>query len=286
MSWSADYVAHLDPQTSTMRLECWASVTNGTGIPYKDAKITFVAGSPNRAVREPPTSAPFAAKAPSDGRVDLVAVAGVVPMSPSAVGELYEYPATAPATIGVDQMSRVRMFQAESVPVRFDYSIRLGGMSPWTQPGQQDRVGAQLALKFENEKRGGLGLPLPSGGIRVYESDGGRERYTGADTIGDVPKDAPIGLTLSKVFDVYATPALVKSQKIDKHTMRQTMRITGHNSKSTEVTLRVVEGMYGTPWKVVAGDKPERLNVNETQWKLTIPANGEKTIETTFDIRY
>lgn len=287
LSWSADYVAHLDSETSTMRLECWASVTNGTGIPYKDASITFVAGSPNRGVKARAKTEAAGGLAdgefnrPYSATVDAPAVA-----APSAVGELYEYPASAPATIGVNQMSRVRMFQAESIPVRFDYNVHLGGMSPWTQPGLQDRVGAQLAVKFENDKKGGLGFPLPAGGVRVFENDGSKDRYTGADTVSDVPKDTPVNLSLTKVFDVYAQPTLIKSQKIDKHTMRQTMRIKAHNSKSKEITLRVVNNMYGTPWKVISGEASERINSNEVQWKIIIPANSDKTIETTFDIKY
>jgi len=288
MSWSADYVAHLDPETSTMRLECWASVTNGTGIPYKDASITFVAGSPNRGVRMRAKAeiAGLAEDTSYGGRPDAPATLAAPAMAPSAVGELYEYPATAPATIGIDQMSRVRMFQAESIPVRFDYNVHLNGMSPWTQPGTQDRFGAQLAVKFENKKDGGLGLPLPAGGVRVFENDGKKDRYTGADTMSDVPKDTPVNLSLTKVFDVYAQPTLVKSQKIDKHTVRQTLRIKAHNSKTKEITLRVVNNMYGTPWKAFSGEKPEKLNANEVQWNIVIPANSDKTIETTFDIKY
>jgi len=284
LSWTADYVAHLDPSSSSMRIECWASVTNGTGIPFHDANITFVAGSPNRAVRQK-AKMEYAGRE-SDGMFNGTISAAAPSVSPSAVGELYEYPATAPATLGVDQMSRVRMFQAENIPVRFDYNVRLGGMSPWGQPGRQNRVGAQLSIKFDNKKDSGLGLPLPGGGVRVFETDGSKDRYTGADTVSDVPKDTPVELALTKVFDVYAQPTLLKSQKIDKHTTRQTLRLVAHNSKPTAVTLRVVQGMYGTPWKVVSGEKPEKLNANELQWQLKVPANGEKTIETTFDLKY
>jgi hypothetical protein len=38
LSWSADYVARLDPVKSTMKLEAWASVTNTTGIPYRGTR--------------------------------------------------------------------------------------------------------------------------------------------------------------------------------------------------------------------------------------------------------
>ena len=54
LSWSADYVATLAPNTDTLSLECWATVTNRTGADYPNAKVTLVAGSPNRAVETAP----------------------------------------------------------------------------------------------------------------------------------------------------------------------------------------------------------------------------------------
>src|SRR5579872_3464462 len=50
LGWNADYVANLDPAGDTLSLECWATVTNHTGIAFPESKITLVAGSPNRAV--------------------------------------------------------------------------------------------------------------------------------------------------------------------------------------------------------------------------------------------
>lgn len=282
MSWSADYVAHLDAEASTLKLECWASVQNGTGISYPNAKITFVAGSPNRAVRQPQDfrfkekDREFAAaKAPMASEVQVAA--------PEAVGELYQYQATGPATLGVDQISRVRMIDAKTIPVRFDYSMRLPTLSPWYTPNAQGRIGAQLAVKFENREAAGLGMPLPAGAVRVYESDGASNRYTGADTLGDLPKDATAELTLSKVFNVYGEQITVKRQKVDKHTLRQTVRFTLHNAKGKDVLVRVVQAIDGGQWKVVSGERPEKLDISTSQWKVNVPANGVRTIEATFE---
>src|SRR6266542_4065708 len=50
LSWSADYVDTLAPQSDTMTLECCATVTNRTGADYPDARVSLMAGMPNRAV--------------------------------------------------------------------------------------------------------------------------------------------------------------------------------------------------------------------------------------------
>ena len=51
LSWGADYVGTLAADSDKMDLECWATVTNRTGTSFPNAKISLVAGSPNRAAR-------------------------------------------------------------------------------------------------------------------------------------------------------------------------------------------------------------------------------------------
>ncbi|HVL38054.1 MAG TPA: DUF4139 domain-containing protein, partial [Fimbriimonadaceae bacterium] len=92
MSWNADYVATLKPDSDEIQLECWATVTNTTGADYPEAEITFVAGSPNRAV-----VANAKRRALHDGYAYAAeaAVSRAVPAlggAPVAVGELYAYP--------------------------------------------------------------------------------------------------------------------------------------------------------------------------------------------------
>lgn len=279
LSWSADYVARLDPEKSRMRLEAWASVTNTTGIPYRDANLTFVAGSPNRAV------APAAAKAANmsmdyaEAKTEYRARDGVMVAAPEAVGELYEYKVKTPASIGVDQMSRVRMFEAADVPVRMDYSVRLASLGGWEPPTA--RVGAQLAVHFDNREKDGLGMPLPAGAVRVYDDADAAARYVGAATIDDLPKDAGTALTLSKVFDVFAEPKVIKTTRIDKKTVARTFRIHVQNSKAREVELRIVQPIQAETWNVVEGDAPQRLDASTAQWTIKVPAHSDRDLTVT-----
>jgi hypothetical protein len=88
MSWTADYVAHLDPESDQMRLECWAAVTNQTGVPFRDAKVTFVAGSPNRAAHMAQNGGRASFGEAPKAVVDNAAATVNAPYSP--LGELYE----------------------------------------------------------------------------------------------------------------------------------------------------------------------------------------------------
>ncbi len=118
-----------------------------------------------------------------------------------------------------------------------------------------------LSIRFANEKTSNLGVPLPSGSVRVYEKDGGgQERYIGAASIGDTPKRERVSLTLSKVFDVYAGYKVLDSKRISKHIVRKTVEAQLHNEKATPMELRVVES-FETRWTPVTESlKSEKLD--------------------------
>jgi hypothetical protein len=176
------------------------------------------------------------------------------------------------------------MFHGASVPVRRDYSVRLPGLTAFGYDTPSTRTNADLAVVFENQKSSGLGLPLPSGAARVFESDGVSDRYVGADTISDLAVDARANLTLSKVFDVSAAPSVVSSRRLDKHTTEKRLRVTVRNGKKRAVNVRIVQGVYGR-WTCVGGTKAEKLDAMTAQWKVAVPGNGKYVLDAVLDIK-
>jgi hypothetical protein len=293
MSWSAEYVAKLTPDEDRAELECWATIRNMTGTSYPAAKLTLMAGSPNRATRLAPV-----AGTPALGRMSVMAGEfgdrAKMPMrempAPVAVGELYAYKVPSTATIGQDQMNRVSMLGAKTVPIKRDYAIRLPMINPWYYgyDGAQTlpHITAVLSISFVNDEASNLGMPLPAGAVRVYERDGsGDEQYTGAASIGDTPKQEHVNLTLSNVFDVYAQSRLVKSERIDKHTTRRTFEAILHNEKKAPITLRLVQSCE-TRWKpVTESDPSEKLDASTVQWKIFVKPGEERKLTYAVDMR-
>jgi len=282
LSWSADYTLTLPPGSETAGFECWASVTNLTGTDYPDAKISFVAGSPNRAVRSMRGRAyqyglDAEAKADMSGFSAREASGGVT-LEPYAMGELYAYPYTSTATIRQDQMNRVRMMGTEKLGIKRVYSVALPVVyRDYAYFGNPDhRTPATLGMNFKNSMDSGLGLPLPAGAVRVYEPDGtGNVRYIGAASISDTPKDARVNLTLTNVFDVYARVRQVSAKKVDKKHISREVEITISNEKKATVELRLVQSFGGT-WKIQSESaKSQKLNSSLNQWTVSIPASGE-----------
>ena len=279
LSWNADYTLTLAPEGGTLGLECWATVTNRTGTDFPDAKISFVAGSPNRAVRNRDKTQDYEARAV--GKVELQAPAAMnrAFSEPRAMGEMYAYPYKSTATIRQDQMNRVRMMGSEGVAVRRVYSIALPAVYrdyAEFNANPDARLTATMGINFANSRGAGLGLPLPAGAVRVYEPDAtGAARYIGAASIGDTPKDARVSLELTNSFDVYARARQVSVQKVDKKHVRRTVEVTVSNEKPKPTEVRLVQSL-GSAWRIESETlKGTKANASQNQWTLAVPAGGE-----------
>jgi len=290
MSWSADYVAKLKPNSDVAEIDCWATVKNTTGIPFPAAHLTLMAGSPNRtaAMMDGPGASTGLATNGYTGEGNVATnTRNAVRMS---VGETYAYQIPSTATIGQDQMNRVSVLGTRLVPIKRDYAIRipsLGG-SGFQQDGihPQSHEPAVLSIRFVNDAASHLGVPLPSGSVRVYEKDsGGQERYTGAASIADTPKKEHVSLALSDVFDVYAGYRVIDSQRISKHLFRKTVQAVLHNEKNKPIEVRVVQG-FDDHWTPVSeSSKSEQLDSSTIQWKVTLKAGEDKPLKYVVDVR-
>lgn len=287
LSWGADYVGTLAADSEKMNLECWATVTNRTGTSFPNAKISLVAGSPNRAARSQ-----FQAASGSGVYVAKRAISQenyrdyeMKPRSiaPIAAGELYSYPVEAKATIAPDQMNRVRLMSSDSVPVTRDYSITLPYYYDYAG-GQPSRQQAVLAIRFYNKKENNLGQPLPGGSVRFYEPDEkGAPVYIGAASISDTPKEGRVDLTLTNVFDVTSESRIVETKRIDRRTVRRKIEVILKNEKKRAVKVRVVYPTYGNPKMATESHKSVRLSASMLQWEVNVLAGAKTKLEFVVD---
>jgi hypothetical protein len=299
MSWSAEYVARLNPKAHTMELECWAMVTNSTGIPFPTARITLMAGSANRAVQmageRHGTDSSGYAFANADVQVNGSPSLGTVALNAprQTVGEMYAYDIPEKATIGIDQMNRVSVLGTRIVPIKLNYGIQFPALTSWGYNEDLNgisyshhRMPAAYSMSFLNQAGSHLGIPLPSGNVRVYQKDdSGRERYTGAATIPDTPKREQVSLTLGNAFDVYGTYRVVKSEKVGKHKLRKTVEALVYNEKKTPVQVRIVQS-FSDSWASVSESlKSEKLDSQTIEWKVPVNPGSEKKLTFVVDIR-
>lgn len=300
LSWNSDYVATLSPKNNSLALECWATVTNRTGTDYPDANVTLIAGTPNRAARPAEEYQQQGNMVAGDSAVRFprhMAALPPAPMAapnlaggaPSTVGDFHAYKIARPTTVVQEQMNRLLLLSSKNVPVLRDYSAQPPTLSAWDEGYYGNQSATQhgdvaQAITFWNKPKDGLGAPLPTGTMRVYEPDSsGSLRYAGAAEVQNTPKDQKVNLTLAKAFDVFTEWRLVKSQKLNKHTERKQVELILHNEKAAPVTLRIVQD-FGGHWKVIAEpSKHVNLNASRAQWTATLPAGSQVHFAYTVD---
>src|SRR5207302_1476787 len=70
-------------------------------------------------------------------------------------------------------------------------------------PGAPLKDPVLVYYKFKNEEKSGLGIPLPSGTVRVYQKDSrGGILFAGEDHMNHTPKDEEIDIHIGNAFDV------------------------------------------------------------------------------------
>src|SRR5260370_290029 len=103
---------------------------------------------------------------------------------------LYTHP-TLIWTINNSETKQVSMLTGSGIPVRKRYVV--DGQAFYYRnaqhPGSPIKDSVQVYYQFKNEERAGLGVPMPSGVVRVYQADAkGGTQFVGEDRVDHTPK--------------------------------------------------------------------------------------------------
>ena len=272
LSWKADYVASLSADEKQLNLTGLVTLTNQSGVTYHNAKLQLVAGDLNlvqKAFRESGGLMPVEFDRSDDSG-----------LKQESLFEYHLYSLERPTTIAENQTKQVVMLTGAGIGVKKEY--RFGGITNGYTSVMGDRalVNASVRISFSNTEAGGLGMPLPKGIVRVYKNDSkGQAIFVGEDRVEHTPKGEDVTLTLGKAFDVTARARQTELSKISNKVYESAYEVEFKNAKNEEVEVTLVEAVPGD-WKVlresVAGTK---INAQQMQWKIKVPANG-KTIFT------
>jgi hypothetical protein len=286
LDWDADYIATLQ-RGDTMRLECWATVTNQTGLAFPNATVSLVAGAPS----------PFRAQTMVEYGREINLMFGAPPapggapprVVPQPLGELYSYPIRAPVSIADSQQSRLMLHEALQVPVKRRYTYRaptLGAAGVAFVGKEPFRGSVEVALIFENRKEHGLGLPLPQGSVRIYEIDrAGVPRYLGAADLPATPANRKVTLSFGRTFDLVGEWQPLRQTTPRRGTARYEVQITFSNSKDQPVEVQVIQPFNGS-WRILEASQPhERLSATAAQWWVKVPAGGTTRLRFTAEVR-
>ena len=145
------------------------------------------------------------------------------------------------------------MLEGTGVPVQKRYVVE--GQAFYyhnaQHPGAPIKDVVQVFYQFKNEERGGLGMPMPAGTVRVYQEDSkGGVQFAGEDRINHTPKDETLNLKIGNAFDVVCERNQIDFEKIASNVYEVEYEITLRNHKAAPITVEVNEPLGGT-WRML-----------------------------------
>ncbi|MGB9586764.1 MAG: DUF4139 domain-containing protein, partial [Armatimonadota bacterium] len=173
ISWTADYVAVVDPLDKYIDLIGWVTLTNNSGVTFENASLNLMAGDVHRVPRE--------TKALGYARDAMAEVSLEPQFTEKSFFEYHLYTLQGKTSVRDKESKQLTLIQAARVPVKklFIYDGRLQWWRNWRwgnyRPGESYDVSSNkkvnVVIEVANTKENHLGIPLPKGKIKVYKED-------------------------------------------------------------------------------------------------------------------
>jgi len=167
--------------------------------------------------------------------------------------------------------------------VRFEKTFEVNGQtyyyySPF-QGGQPVKEPVQAHIKFKNSEANSLGVPLPAGVVRIYQSGSdGSLALIGEDRIEHTPKDEKVNLYIGNAFDVIAERKQTDFETLGTNLYEAAFQITLRNHKTEPISVEVKEPIGGQ-WTILNSNyKYEKTSAFEATFTVPVPAGGQSTL--------
>jgi hypothetical protein len=270
LSWSAEHTVVRRGEREAV----WSAavtVENSTGRDYVDATLKLVAGEPRRDQARPlpmmRTMAMDAAKLGAAESPDL---------SEEGFSEYHLYTLGRPATLRGREQQSFTMIEPRVVKVTPRYVYRGG-----------DARGVMSQMQIVDSKEAGLGLPLPAGRVRFYETDPtGAPQFTGESSIQHTPEGETLELEVGAAFDLKAERRDLFNRRIDDHEREYSVEIRLRDHKPAGVVILVRENVGGDTEITQKTHEFTRKDANTIEFAIPVAAGKEAVLSYTARVRY
>ena len=283
LSWSADYVLNVAKDESSGDLDGWVTLVNHSGTAFKNASLQLVAGDLNRVMALNGRDEMRAMKSMA------AAVNAPAPFQQESFSEYHLYSLNRRTSIFDQESKQISLLNASHFPLRKVYVVN--GQSYYyrtaPQPGAPIKDPVQVFYKFKNEEKAGLGMPLPSGTIRVYQQDSrGGSLFAGEDHIDHTPKDEEIALHIGNAFDIVAERKQTDYKKVADRLYEFEYEITLRNHKDAPISVEVNEPIGGD-WEMVNSTyKFTKTAAFAAQFVVPVDKDGTSVLKYRVRVRY
>jgi hypothetical protein len=210
------------------------------------------------------------------GPLEEIVVTGARRAEREDLGDYQLYRLPWRTDLGARQTKQVLFLDKPAVRVERLYALRLPS---FTEPPDEDVSIPDLVLRFDNTARAGLGEPLPSGTVRVFEPYRGSEVFAGEAPLADKPVGLPVELAIARALNV-AVEVTLERERSDAGRVTVAATHTIANNKSVPVDIEIrhaVESVY-TDARVDRSSKPMRKKYGDFAWRFAVPPGTEQVL--------
>jgi hypothetical protein len=281
LAWNADYVLTVARDDKRADIDGWVTLSNNSGTAFRHAALQLVAGDLNRVRQQ-------LGRMEMD-RVNEMKLAAAPAMTQEAFSDYHLYTLGRKTSINNNETKQVSMLGATEFPVRKRYVV--DGQSFYYRnaqhPGAPLKDLVQVYYQLKNDQASGLGMPMPAGTVRVYQSDSkGGVQFVGEDRIDHTPKDETINLKIGNAFDVIAERKQLDFQKIATSVYEMEFEVTLRNHKSVPIAVEVNEPIGGT-WRMLSSSHPAtKTDAWAAQFQVPVAADGEAVLRYRVRVTY
>ncbi|MEW5894337.1 MAG: DUF4139 domain-containing protein [Candidatus Omnitrophota bacterium] len=273
IGWKSDYVMTVSADDKSAGLNGWVTVDNRSGAEYRDAALKLVAGEVNR-VQEPTLSG---MEFGDDRSMVMSSKAGG--FEEAAFFEYHIYDLQRQTTIKNNQTKQISLLEADKINIQKEFILY--GQNHFFQSRfheiPKSKVG--VYLKFKNEAKNNLGMPLPAGTIRLYKMDNKEKlQFIGEDRIDHTPKDEEITLKIGEAFDIVAERVQMDFQNLGNRAIETAWKVVIRNHKEEDVNVTVIEPVSGE-WTIIdPSQEYEKIDAQNIKFNIPVEKDGEATL--------
>jgi hypothetical protein len=320
LQWSADYVARLNPDGRTLNLTGWITLANFSGSGFTDAPVQVVAGNLNRdddtrpvepvldpgrrscwptdtttrgvsrrpQVQYSPPPAPMAMRAAVGGLGDASDISEIVVTGSrivarlSNLGDYKVYTLPEPTDVNARQTKQVRFLEQDGV--RFTRIYR----QVIRADDEGEPLTPMLLLRLRNETRDGLGVPMPGGGVSLFETQGAFDLLTGQTSFRDKGVGLPVELEFGGAMDLTVEHEIVEEDTVgegEAQRERREIEVVVSNDKPFPIEIELSPEEYS--WRgfriVQANARSVIADGGYPAWRLRLPARSSRTLRYTIE---
>ena len=271
MRWTANYVMTLGG-TNSADIQGWVTLNNTSGVGFTDAKLKLLAGDVNVAKDEAllePVRSSWEEKPQFKARQA---------MKEESFFEYHLYTLDRPASVRNKETKQLSLLEGSNVPYKKIVTFEADGGQ-----GEGDLESA-VKVKFVNNKKSNLGMPMPAGKVRLYQRDAsGSLQFLGEDEIKHTPSDEKMSLTVGKSFDIKANHKRTSYSVTGKRSARSGYEVEFRNRKKEAATVYFFQHIGGD-WKMVSNSDPfVKEDSGTAVFEVKLKAGEVRTIKFGFD---